>query len=69
MCDAFAMPKNLSDAGKTRILALKEEKVPMKNIVRWIGGGVATVRRVVTTARGLTPHLVPQYKSGFGKIK
>ncbi|KAG0713246.1 Regulator of G-protein signaling 12 [Chionoecetes opilio] len=55
-------PTQLSDVEKARILALREENVPVSAIMRRTGRGRSTIQRLCKEARDLPPTVVPQYK-------
>ncbi|KAG7177743.1 PiggyBac transposable element-derived protein 4-like 6 [Homarus americanus] len=58
---------NLSAEEKIRILTLMEEKVPLVEIVRRTGRGIATLHRLKAAARHLPPGQLPASKPRTGR--
>ena len=52
-------PTNLCGEKKARILAWNTENVSAKEIARRTGRGESTIQRLVASANGLPPNVVP----------
>ena len=59
--------KYTSDEEKARILAWRQENVPIKVICEHSGRGKATVMRILAAAKKLTYITVPKHKFGGGR--
>ena len=57
----------LTSAEKARIIAWREENVPIKEICNRSGRGKATVMRLLSSAKGLPPNVVPEHKIIAGR--
>ena len=57
--------KYTSDGGKARILAWRQENVPMKVICERSGRGNATIMSILTVAKELPRNTVPKTISQF----
>ena len=66
-CVIRMAPNNLSAEEKARNLAWKYENVPTKEIARRTGRGESTIRRLISTARGLPSNVVPPRKPASGR--
>lgn len=59
----------MTDVEKARIPALREEKVPIKEIVRRTGKGKSTIMRLLATACEFPPNVIPQYNKRPGRTR
>ena len=59
--------KNMSEAEKGKVLAWRQENVPMSEIARRLGRGIATIKRLCARARGMPPSHIPQRKPQSGR--
>ena len=61
--------KYTSDEEKARILAWKQENVPIKVICERNGRGKATIMRLLAAAKDLPNNSIPKLKFGGGRKK
>ena len=61
--------KHTSDEEKARILAWRQENVPIKVICERSGRGKATVMTILAAAKELPCNMVPKHKFDGGKRK
>ena len=61
--------KYSSDEYKARILAWRQENVPIKVICERSGRGKATIMRLLTAAKDHPNNTVPKHKFGGGRKK
>ena len=61
--------KYISDEEKARVLAWRQEKMPIKVICERSGRGKATIMRLFAAAKELPNNTVPKHKFGGGRRK
>ena len=61
--------KYTSDEEKARILAWRQENVPIKVICEWSGRGKPTIMSLLAAAKDLPNNTVPKHKFGGGRKK
>ena len=68
ICNLLNLPgKYTSDEENARILAWRQEEMPIKVICERSGRGKATIMRLLAVAKELPNNTVPKHKFGGGK--